>query len=452
MEISVLEFPETGGEVSDFFRMSLASNVPSSNYSKRAPFLGWPLIRSDETAARAPAADTSLIGHLKGATYSIRMLRYWWVGQAIAEEAKRQGRALRVLDVGCERGWLKYFTPPGAVESWIGLDWDVRSECLEYAGYDEVIRANFDEPLPVASGTMDVVVSNHVMEHLPRPGSTMAEMSRVLRMGGIFLGGSPTMPSWLARLREGWLRRKLRLGRVAAGGHINCLSPRRWRVLMQDTGLQPEFVTGSHAVRFTGSWLENQRWWIRLNQLWGALFPSLGSECYVCGRRQPAWVGQTQLNKAHDAHWRPFWVGLGSVAAVLLALLAWNAWQFLDGREERQLQAWIAAHQEGGDQFIVSHDESGAALAHRVDVRVADGLSDALFLLKKSPHAHMLVTESDLETLCHWDAEQELVIDSRLPRFLQDDLMLIRSGGGGTSLREYWFTDACSVRSTPTDG
>jgi hypothetical protein len=64
----------------------------------------------------------------------------------------------------------------------------------------------------------------------------------------------------------------------------------------------------------------------------------------------------------------------------------------------------------------------------------------------------MLVTESDLETLYHWDAGQELVIDSRLPRFLQDDLMLIRSGGGGTSLREYWFTDACSVRSTPTDG
>lgn len=182
------------------------------------------------------------------------------------------------------------------------------------------------------------------------------------------------------------------------------------------------------------------------------MFPSLGSECYVCGRKQPAWVGQTQINKADDTHWRPFWVSLGGVAVVLFALLAWNAWQLLDGREERQLQAWIAAHQEGGDQFIVSHDASGVALAHRADVRVADGLSDALLLLKKSPHAHMLVTESDLETLCHWDAGQELVIDSRLPRFLQDDLMLIRSGGSGTSLREYWFTDAYSVRSTPTGG
>ena len=83
------------------------------------------------------------------------MLRYWWVGQAIAEESRRQGRPLRVLDVGCERGWLKFFTPEGAVERWVGLDWDVRRECLENARYDEVIRANFDEVFPVESGCME---------------------------------------------------------------------------------------------------------------------------------------------------------------------------------------------------------------------------------------------------------------------------------------------------------
>lgn len=98
------------------------------------PFLSWPLIQKEETAARVPAEDDSLTGHLRGSACSIRMLRYWWVGQAIAEEARRQGRPLRVLDVGCERGWLKYFTPEGAVESWVELDWDARRECIEHAG------------------------------------------------------------------------------------------------------------------------------------------------------------------------------------------------------------------------------------------------------------------------------------------------------------------------------
>lgn len=102
--------------------MTSAQTLSSPAAIKRLPFLGWPLVRNAETAARVPSGDTSLRKHLAGSTYSIRMLRYWWVGQAIAEEARRQGRPLRVLDVGCERGWLKYFTPEGAVESWVGLD------------------------------------------------------------------------------------------------------------------------------------------------------------------------------------------------------------------------------------------------------------------------------------------------------------------------------------------
>ena len=152
-----------------------------SSAFRHVPFIQWPLVRNDEFLAKAGNADGVLVQHLSRSVFSIRMLRYWWVGQAITEESRRQGRPLRVLDVGCERGWLKFFTPEGAVERWVGLDWDVRRECLENARYDEVIRANFDEVFPVESGCMDVVVNNHVMEHLPRPGSTMAEISREQR-------------------------------------------------------------------------------------------------------------------------------------------------------------------------------------------------------------------------------------------------------------------------------
>ncbi len=52
----------------------------------------------------------------------------------------------------------------------------------------------------------------------------------------------------------------------------------------------------------------------------------------------------------------------------------------------------------------------------------------------------MVVTESGLETLCHWEAGHKLVIDSRLLRFLQDDLILLRYGTNVTPLRSYLFT------------
>jgi hypothetical protein len=52
----------------------------------------------------------------------------------------------------------------------------------------------------------------------------------------------------------------------------------------------------------------------------------------------------------------------------------------------------------------------------------------------------MVVTESGLETLCHWEAGHKLVIDSRVLRFLQDDLILLRYGTTVTPLRSYLFT------------
>jgi hypothetical protein len=50
----------------------------------------------------------------------------------------------------------------------------------------------------------------------------------------------------------------------------------------EDMGL--ELLTGTYLLRWAGNPLENTRWWLRLNQLWGGLFPSLGGEVYVKAR------------------------------------------------------------------------------------------------------------------------------------------------------------------------
>jgi hypothetical protein len=44
------------------------------------------------------------------------------------------------------------------------------------------------------------------------------------------------------------------------------LSPIRWRKLVGEAGLKPEFVTGSRTT-LVGARLVNWRWWVRLNQL-----------------------------------------------------------------------------------------------------------------------------------------------------------------------------------------
>lgn len=407
---------------------------------QRFPFLSYPLVSFRQLAKKIPAnTRTKLHQHLEEADYSVRLLRYWWAGQALAVESKRLGRPLQVVDLGCERGWLKHFTPEGVVERWIGLDWNPQAEVTKLAQYDEVHHANFDEALPLTTGIADAVVSLHVFEHLPRPGSTMAEVSRLLKPGGIFLGGAPTMPDWPARLRERFFRKQLREGNLPAGGHITVLSPKRWRSLATDVGMETEFVTGSHAFRRTGSSLENQRWWIRLNQFWGGLFPSLGSEAYIMARRSAGWVAKTDRLGGEDPHRRKTWIALATATVITLAALA--AWFINHNRQasQREIVSWIDAQQKGSDVFIVSEAPLRDLAHQRSDTHFAESDQQLLALLEEHPDAHVLVSLQAAVTLAHTTQDSELwSIDSRLNLEPTDHLLLKRSAHG-TPLSEYFL-------------
>jgi hypothetical protein len=76
---------------------------------------------------------------------------------------------------------------------------------------------------------------------------------------------------------------------------------RRWRRLLEDAGMEVEILTGTFLVRWSAGPLENQAWWVRLNQLWGALFPSLGGEVYLSARKTPLTGPQTSPAPASQA-------------------------------------------------------------------------------------------------------------------------------------------------------
>lgn len=417
-----------------------AGPEPASRPSRsgRFTFLRFPLIPFGSIQSTGSVTRSEEFkSHLARADYSIRLLRYWWAGQALAAEARKQGRPLTVVDLGCERGWLKHFTPVGSVARWIGLDWKPNPEAIDLMRYDRVLQANFDETLPVEAASADAVVSLHVFEHLPRPGATMAEVARLLRPGGIFLGGAPTMPDWLARRREDYFRRQHRRGLIAPGGHITVLSPERWRSLAVNAGLEVDFVTGSHLVRMTGSRCEDWKWWIRFNQAWGALLPSLGSECCVQARRVQTKQDYVPLS-ARDRHWRPAWLALGGVLACLLLGASVALSSAVSESRSRQLTEWIAAHQDGDEFFIVPSRYGSVAMRSGTDVALAGDLTETLVLADRYPHAHVLVSLSEAASLLrlrpsHW------CVDSRFEWFGADYVLLRQSHWmqGGTPLGEY---------------
>jgi len=198
------------------------------------------------------------------------------------------GRTLTVLDAGCSNGEIKTYLGDTKRLKWIGVDWRVDEQALSGLGYDRIYQHDLNKSLPLPDGSVDVVVFLHVAEHLPNPIDTVTELSRIVRPGGVLLGGSPILPKAIARWRRRQHLRAFQKGARKPGEHIQSFSPHDWREFLASTGLTLEMINGAFFCRWSGSPLESMRWWIRLNQLWGAVFPSLGGELYVVGRKAHA--------------------------------------------------------------------------------------------------------------------------------------------------------------------
>jgi SAM-dependent methyltransferase len=97
---------------------------------------------------------------------------------------------VRILDLGCSLGWfVETAVEDGA--SAVGIDIDAPG--LATARRDRDKRCAFlaadGEALPFGDGSVDVVVFNHIYEHVVDPDVVVAEIRRVLKPEGIvYLG------------------------------------------------------------------------------------------------------------------------------------------------------------------------------------------------------------------------------------------------------------------------
>lgn len=218
--------------------------------------------------------------------YSVRLLRNWFVRSLLERLYRRLGRPLRVLEVGVgRRAELRAVI---GSQDWIGHwdGFDVNRPVVQLELYNDFFEADVEAPLPPElPRNYDVVLLSHILEHLVEPETAMARLVDVLAPDGLLIGGSPTMPAAMARLREHFLRRKNEGVPVSEHRHMSVISPSRIHRFAQRNGLDAELVTGTFFLRWSGFFLENFATWIRLNLAWGALFPSLGGEVYFALRK-----------------------------------------------------------------------------------------------------------------------------------------------------------------------
>ena len=93
-----------------------------------------------------------------------------------------------LLDVGCgwEARFLREVEP--YIAQGIGIDFkapDIRTEKIR------TMQSVLDSELPFADASFDVVTMLAVLEHLAYPEAIVAEVFRVLKPGGMFVGTEP---------------------------------------------------------------------------------------------------------------------------------------------------------------------------------------------------------------------------------------------------------------------
>ena len=224
--------------------------------------------------------------------YPIRLLRYWFAQSLLERLHRSLGRPLRVLEVGIGGAVLRLtMGTPAWIERWDGLD--VNVSIPHRPLYSDLFEGDIEKPLSLPRD-YDAIVLIHVLEHLFEPEAAMARLLDSVAPGGLLIGGSPTMPSWLARMYEPALRRKFRDVPVTEHRHLSVIDPRRIRRFACQQSLDVELMTGTFFFRSSGLFLENFAPWIRANLAWGAAFPSLGGEVYFSLRKKAARQAQAE--------------------------------------------------------------------------------------------------------------------------------------------------------------
>lgn len=102
------------------------------------------------------------------------------------------GKIASVLDLGCDFGFVLRHLPSNLRR--LGVDVSsLALESLQSAGI-ETLRCDFDNnPLPVESGSFDLILANDVIEHVLHTDHVLNEINRVLRPGGVLIASIPNV-------------------------------------------------------------------------------------------------------------------------------------------------------------------------------------------------------------------------------------------------------------------
>lgn len=161
---------------------------------------------------------------------------YWWSNRFFAMLARRYGRrGGRLLEVGSGLGHL--VAQLEDVFDTTGVDVNHWAVCQSRSAVSRTSLATASAAaLPFRDTAFSVVIIKHVVEHLPHPEQAIAELARVIEIGGILILATPN----LASLGRSW--RGSKWCGYSDPTHISLKPPEQWLGLLKDAGFEARHV------------------------------------------------------------------------------------------------------------------------------------------------------------------------------------------------------------------
>lgn len=183
------------------------------------------------------------------------------------------GKTGSLLDLGCADGEFALFLNDGY--DYHGVDaLPEKVEAAKRRGLDVVCDdlLYFLPMLP--SESFDIVVAGELLEHIPNPSDFLAEVSRILKPNGIFVGSTPNAANPTHYFLDELINPTLGKGKMGGRlGHLYVFNRAQLGALFE--------LNGMRITRFTGTtFLPVTKFTKRLNRWLGRKLPRL-STCIV---------------------------------------------------------------------------------------------------------------------------------------------------------------------------
>ncbi len=156
-------------------------------------------------------------------------------------------KKIKILDAGCGDG----INLLGLHNSIISNGWNAelfgtdynpirveRASKLKYV--KQVVKSTLNE-LPFSDGMFDIVLCNHVLEHIPEDKEVLLELKRVVQQGGMLILGVPNEGCFLAWLRNHILQRSI----LHTTDHVNFYTKKSIINLLVEAGFSVSKVETS---------------------------------------------------------------------------------------------------------------------------------------------------------------------------------------------------------------